>query len=62
MRKLLAIAAITGAVLVPTAAAAAEPNGNFGQHVRACVQHHGLDGSHNPGMHKGAAGWDGSSC
>lgn len=62
MRKLVAVAVIAAAISIPIAAGAAEPNDDFGPHVRACVQQHGLDSSHNPGMHKGAAGWDGSIC
>ena len=43
-------------------AQAATPTDNFGQHVRVCAQTMGFSGSHNPGMHFGAAGWDGEPC
>jgi hypothetical protein len=36
--------------------------GDFGQHVSQCAQQMGFSGDHNPGMHDGAAGWDGMSC
>ena len=52
------LSAGTALALLPGAAAADE----FGQHVRHCAQHHGFDGSHNPGMHQGAAGWDHAGC
>ena len=57
---LAAVALVTGTSLAlqPGTAAA----GEFGQHVRHCAQHHGFDGSHNPGMHQGAAGWDHADC
>ena len=50
----VALGAGTALALLPGAAVADE----FGQHVRLCVQEHGFDGSHNPGMHQGAAGMD----
>ena len=34
----------------------------FGQHVRECAQQVGFSGEHNPGMHRGAVGWDGMAC
>jgi hypothetical protein len=40
----------------------ADPPPNFGQHVRQCAQVMGFGGDHNPGMHQGAAGWDGMTC
>ena len=50
-------------LLMPAAANAAPPSaGAFGQHVRSCAQDVGFSGTHNPGMHRGAAGWDGASC
>jgi hypothetical protein len=53
--------------LIPVAALAdtgPAPTGrDFGQHVAACAQQMGgFTGSHNPGMHQGFAGWDGSTC
>lgn len=52
--------ALTAAPGVLVAAAAADPG--FGDHVSDCalVQHVGAD--HNPGLHRGAAGWDGTAC
>ena len=37
-------------------------NEGFGRHVVSCVRVGGFDGAHNPGMHRGAAGWDGHDC
>ncbi len=51
---------IAGFVALPGAAAQAAPSDNFGSHVRACAQH--FSGGHNPGMHRGAAGWSGMPC
>ena len=53
--------------LMPVAAFAdsgAAPTGrDFGQHVAACAHEMGgFIGSHNPGMHRGFAGWDGTTC
>ncbi|MBC7678755.1 MAG: hypothetical protein H7233_07175 [Pseudorhodobacter sp.] len=45
-----------------TAAAAPDDVPGFGVHVFACAQSMGFGGSHNPGMHHGAAGWDGMPC
>lgn len=64
MRKSLTQAA--GIVLVamtmflPLAASAHASTGtSFSQHVRACSQGMGFDGTHNPGvMHRGYSGWD----
>ncbi len=57
-----AAALAAGLVLVwaPSASAAAAPG--FGQHVRDCAQTMGFSGTHNPGMHQGASGWDGLPC
>lgn len=38
------------------------PEESFGRHVANCARNVGLDGSHNPGEHLGAANWDGHSC
>ena len=35
---------------------------NFGNHASNCARGVGFNASHNPGMHRGAAGWDGSVC
>jgi hypothetical protein len=58
---------LTGAALIltPATAGAATTDTtptNFGQHVRTCAQEMGFSGDHNPGMHHGAAGWDGTPC
>ena len=50
---LTAVVAVAGAALAPASA-----SDDFGEHVVACAQGVGLDGSHNPGMHQGYAGWD----
>jgi hypothetical protein len=34
----------------------------FGHHVSDCAMTVGFTGTHNPGMHQGAAGWDGATC
>lgn len=54
----VALAAGTAVVLQPGVAAA----GDDGQHVRQCAQERGFDGSHNPGMHRGASGWHHEEC
>jgi hypothetical protein len=46
------------ALASPAVATAAGPGADFGQHVRHCAQSMGFDGTHNPGMHHGFAGWD----
>lgn len=58
---LVAMAAIA---LVPLTVSADSGSGrDFGQHVANCAQlMGGFSGSHNPGMHQGFAGWDGSIC
>jgi hypothetical protein len=40
------------------AATAAGDGQDYGQHVNTCAQTMGFDGTHNPGMHTGFAGWD----
>lgn len=53
------VAATTALALAsPAVATAAASGADFGQHVRHCAQSMGLDGTHNPGMHQGFAGWD----
>lgn len=49
-------------VALPSAAQANQGSGNFGQHVSSCAHSMGLSGDHNPGMHRGASGWDGMPC
>lgn len=66
-RTLTALGAALATVAVSTGAALAlQPGvanaGEYGQHVRQCAQEHGFDGSHNPGMHRGAAGWHHDAC
>lgn len=51
-----------GLLALPAAPALAEPPASLGSHVRVCAQTMGFSGSHNPGMHRGAAGWDGGPC
>ena len=64
IRRLLVTTALSVATLglVPATAEAATGSGSFGQHVRTCAQTMGFSGLHNPGMHHGAAGWDGMAC
>lgn len=58
--KAAAIAAATAALAVmsPAVATAAGSGADFAQHVRQCTQSMGFNGTHNPGMHQGYAGWD----
>lgn len=48
----------------PSLARAQSSSGHdgFGRHVVSCVRAGGFDGTHNPGMHQGAAGWNGHYC
>jgi hypothetical protein len=66
MRRTLQIAIALTALAAPMAggsAWAAEPTaGSFGQHVSQCAQQMGFSGDDNPGMHYGAAGWNGMGC
>ena len=71
IRTLLAAILATGAALLigPATAQATTAAGRtgtaaseYGQHVRECAQTMGYSGEHNPGMHQGAAGWDGMPC
>lgn len=63
IKPVIAGAALTLAV-VASAAWAASPAAasSFGQHVHTCAQQVGFSAEHNPGMHRGAAGWDGMPC
>jgi hypothetical protein len=63
--RLLALLSLPAAVLLmagPAAAATPADAGNFGTHVSTCAQTMGFSGAHNPGMHRGVAGWDGMPC
>lgn len=62
--RLLTITLIAGALaLAAPAASALADTPSFGQHVRDCEQTMGgFTGDHNPGMHRGASGWDGAPC
>ena len=61
--RTIATSIIVGGMLtVPASSALAGTPSNFGSHVRECAQSMGFSGSHNPGMHRGAAGWDGQPC
>ena len=64
IRRALVTTAMTVAsvLVVPSTADAAAYSASFGQHVRACAQTMGFSGTHNPGMHQGAAGWNGMTC
>lgn len=65
IRALAAATAIAAAfVLATTGPALADDatGAQFGQHVRDCAQTMGFTGQHNPGMHRGYAGWDGMTC
>ncbi len=50
--------AFLAAVLPLSAPSSASASSEFGHHVQTCAQGMGFDGSHNPGMHSGYAGWD----
>ena len=62
-RLTLAAAAIAVALVVAAPAAAwaqpdsAESGRDFGQHVATHADQMGFGGAHNPGMHRGFAGW-----
>lgn len=59
LRKVLVAAvAAVGLSVALSPAASASGGAEFGQHVRSCAQDMGFDGTHNPGMHSGYAGWD----
>ena len=69
MRKALILSGIVPAafaiLVVVSPTAGAQPGGagsEFGHHVAECAQTMGFDGVHNPGMHRGASGWDGMTC
>ena len=52
----VAFVAALGAA-VPAAAVPAAAAGQFGEHVSTCARTTGFDAEHNPGMHRGHAGW-----
>ena len=56
----IAVAALS--VAGPASAQPAPGVQNFGSHVASCARDMGFDGAHNPGMHRGAAGWTGAEC
>jgi hypothetical protein len=64
MRNMLRMLLVAGALIamstVTANLATAQPTvpGEFGHHVSTCAQTMGFDGTHNPGMHRGAAGWE----
>jgi hypothetical protein len=63
--RLLTITLIAAALAfaAPATTAFADTPPTYGQHVRDCAQTMGgFTGAHNPGMHRGASGWDGSPC
>ena len=64
--RILALSATSVALALPAApalASAPSTSGTFGQHVATCAHESGgFTGTHNPGMHQGAAGWDGQTC
>lgn len=63
IRNAIITTAIAGTVMLAGAApAVADGTTNFGTHVRDCQSRMGFSGSMNPGMHRGAAGWDGRPC
>lgn len=61
-KRLLTITLLAAALVLPATPALASAPANFGTHVRDCAQTMGFSGTHNPGMHHGAAGWDGQPC
>ena len=64
IRTSIAVALAVGGLSVAGSAAAQASSGSpeFGQHVAQCAREMGFNGTHNPGMHQGASGWDGSEC
>ena len=57
-RILGAAVAAVGLSVALSPSASPSAGAEFGQHVRSCAQGMGFDGTHNPGMHTGYAGWD----
>lgn len=60
----VALAIVIGGLSGTGSARAQSSSGSdgFGRHVASCVRAGGFDGAHNPGMHRGSAGWDGDDC
>lgn len=59
LTKIVSIAFLAaGLSLTTTQSASAGAGSDFGHHVQSCAQVMGFDGTHNPGMHTGYAGWD----
>lgn len=55
--RALAVVSLAGVGLLSAAPAQADvTNDDFGRHVVQCTEM-GLDGTHNPGMHRGITGW-----
>ena len=57
-----AIAVTALSVVGPASARPAPGAQTFGGHVVSCLSEMRFDGAENPGMHRGAADWDGSEC
>jgi hypothetical protein len=57
-KVLSALLLTIGLSLMATQSASARVGSEFGHHVQSCAQGMGFDGTHNPGMHSGYAGWD----
>jgi hypothetical protein len=61
-RSVVMVLALAAPLVGSAAWASPQAGDEFGQHVRECAQQVGFSGEHNPGMHRGAAGWDGMAC
>ncbi len=58
-----AVVAVTAlSFVVPASARPAPGAQTFGGHVVSCLSEMRFDGADNPGMHRGAAGWNGAEC
>ena len=63
--RTLAVLSLPAAMLLLSTPALADPptsRQSFGGHVSSCAQTTGFSSTHNPGMHRGAAGWDTMPC
>ena len=56
--KALSVLLLSGLSVALPSSASASAGSEFGHHVQSCAQNMGFDGTHNPGMHTGFAGWD----
>ena len=56
--KILSVSLIAGLSLTLPSSASVAAGSEFGHHVQSCARSMGFDGTHNPGMHHGFAGWD----